>query len=346
MTAHPMPTLTFVPTPEPGPEDVVCAEDGTAYTALRDAGIVVRVPPGAEAGEAVARMDGQCLGTEMLGDGRLLVCNAPHGLRVVDPESGTVTAHTEAVGGRPFGVCNNAHVARDGAVYVSESSTAHPLDQFRRDIVEDTRSGALWRVPPDGEPERLLDGLSFANGVALHPDERFVLVAETAKCRVHRVWLTGERAGEDEVFAETDGFPDNISVGRAPDGRAVFWIALPAPRVPATDSIHALPRVLRALIARLPEALGPKAERCCRVAAYDEEGQMIAQFDGDPGAYHHVTGVRQHGSSVWLASFEEAGLARFDLPDGWASPFAGSGPESGPTSGTGSGRGSALGSGA
>ena len=329
-----MPPLTLVPTPQPGPEDVVLAQDGAAYTALRDAGLVVRVPPEGTAGEVVARLDGQCLGTEVLPDGRLLVCTAPAGLRTVDPATGASAAHTERVGGRPFGICNNASVARDGSVYVSESSTAHPLDQFRRDIVEDTRSGALWRVPPKGtagdgaggEPVCLMDGLSFANGVALDPDERFVLVAETAKCRVHRVWLTGERAGEREVFAETDGFPDNVSIGRTPDGRTVFWVALPAPKVAATDSIHALPRPLRALIARLPEALGPKAERCCRVAAYDEDGRLIAQFDGDPGAYHHVTGVRQHGSRVWLASFEEDGLAWFDLPDGWAGG-AGSGAE-------------------
>ena len=314
-----MPPLTLVSTGEVGPEDVVIAADGTAYTALRDAGALLRVPPGAAAAEKVARIEGRGLGTELLADGRILLCNAPLGLQAIDPATGETEALLETLEGRAFGVCNNASVARDGTIYVSESSTANPLDRFRRDIVEDTRAGALWRVPPDGrgEPQVLLRGLSFANGVALSPDEDFVLVAETAKCRVHRVWLTGEKEGTSEVFAQTDGFPDNLSVGRTPDGRPAFWVALPAPKVAATTSIHGLPRPLRALIARLPESLGPKAERACRVAAFDADGRPIAQFDGDPDAYHHVTGVRQHGNTVWLASFEEAALARFELPGGW-----------------------------
>ena len=333
----PMPPLTLVATPEPGPEDVALAKDGTAYTALRDAALLVRIDPDAASGEVVARLGGRGLGTEMLADGRVLVCNAPLGLQAVDPLSGEVTSLAGEVGGRAFGVCNNASLARDGTIFVSESSTAHPLERFRRDIVEDTGTGALWRVPPPkaggaegagegegeggggGEPERLLGGLSFANGVALSPDEDFVLVAETAKCRVHRVWLTGARAGEREVFAEVDGFPDNLSLGEAPDGRAVFWVALPAPRLAATQRIHALPRALRSLIARLPEALGPKPGRVCRVAAYDTDGRLVAQFDGDAATYHHVTGVRQRGDSLWLASFEHEALARFTLPDGWAS---------------------------
>ena len=318
MTA--MPPLTLVPLPASGPEDVVVAADGTAYTALRDEKQLLRVPPGAARAETAARIEGRGLGTELLPDGRVLLCNAPLGLQAIDLETGRTEAVLETLEGRPFGVCNNASVARDGTIFVSESSTANPLDRFRRDIVEDTGTGALWRVPPEGQgaPTALLRGLSFANGVALSPDEDFVLVAETAKCRVHRVWLTGEKAGRREVFAETDGFPDNLSVGRAPDGRPVYWVALPAPKVAATQSIHGLPRPLRAVIARLPERLGPKAARTCRVAAYDAGGRLIAQYDGDPDAYHHVTGVRQHGDTVWLASFEEAALARFELPEGWA----------------------------
>ena len=327
MTARlPMPPLTLVPTPQPGPEDVVLTSDGTAYTALRDVALLVRVAPGAASGEVVADLGGRGLGTELMADGRVLVCNATRGLQAVDPASGAVASLAGEVGGRAFGVCNNASLARDGTVYVSESSTANPLERFRRDIVEDTGAGALWRVPPggEGEPEPLMDGLSFANGVALSPDEDFVLVAETAKCRVHRVWLTGARAGEREVFAEVDGFPDNLSVGRTPDGRTVFWVALPAPKVAATDGIHALPRPLRALVARLPEALGPKAERVCRVAAYDAAGRLVAQLDGEPSTYHHVTGVRQQGDTLWLASFEHAALARLTLPEGWAESAAGS----------------------
>ena len=296
------------------------AADGTVYAALRNDGRLVRVPPGGEACEVMAELGGRGLGVELLPDGRVLVCNADLGLQAVDPESGAVEALLPDVDGVPFGVCNNASLARDGTVYLSESSRTYELGQFRRDIVEDTRTGRLLRWRPGGAPETLLDGLAFANGVALSPDEDFVLVAETGKLRIHRVWLTGARAGASEVFAEVPGFPDNLSVGGTPgsDGGPLFWCAVPALPAPQMARVHALPRPLRALIARVPERFGPKAPDCCRVAAYDADGRLVHLLDGHAGTYRHVTGVRERDGRVWMGSIFEEALAWFDFDAGRA----------------------------
>ena len=314
MTRTPMPPLTLVEAPGLGPEDAVVTADGTVFSALRDEGLLLRVAPGAAAAAPVARLGGRGLGCELLPDGRVLVCNADLGLQAVDPEAGAVEALLGEAQGHPFGVCNNASVARDGTIYVSESSRAYDLTHYRRDIVEDTRSGRLLRWRPGTEPEVLLDGLAFANGVALAPDESFVLVAETGKGRIHRVSLPG---GEASVFADVPGFPDNLSVGErpAPDGGPLFWCAVPALPALQMAGIHGLPRGLRKLIARVPERFGPKAPDCCRVAAYDQAGTVVHLFDGDPATYHHVTGVRERGGRVWMGSIHERALAWFDLPE-------------------------------
>lgn len=51
----------------------------------------------------------------------------------------------------------------------------------------------------------LLDGLWFANGVALSPKEDFVLVSETARSQIRRYYLKGEKKGTDDIFV--DGLP-------------------------------------------------------------------------------------------------------------------------------------------
>ena len=75
--------------------------------------------------------------------------------------------------------CNNAAVASNGDIWFSDSSTVYPIDQWKADFVEHTETGRLLCRRADGSVEVHLDGLAFANGVALAADESFVCVAET-----------------------------------------------------------------------------------------------------------------------------------------------------------------------
>ena len=68
----------------------------------------------------------------------------------------------------------------------------------------------------------LLQGLAFANGVALSRDRTFILIAETSNCRILRFWLHGPNSGKQDVFAELPGFPDNVRI----NSNGEFWVAL------------------------------------------------------------------------------------------------------------------------
>jgi len=202
-------------------------------TGLAD-GRIQRIDPGTggAAGRVrtVARTGGRPLGLEWLPDGRLLVCDAERGLLAVpvDPQDGAAERPVDVLvaAGSGLSLANNAAVAADGTVYFTDSSRRFALNDYLADLYEHSGTGRLLRRDPDGTVEQLLGGLQFGNGVALAPDGSFVLVAETGAYRVLRVWLTGPKAGDHEVFAELPGFPDNLSYGD--DG--LFWVALPTRR--------------------------------------------------------------------------------------------------------------------
>lgn len=76
----------------------------------------------------------------------------------------------------------------------------------------------------------LLDELFFANGLALSPDEDFIVVAETGAMRLTLYHLKGAKAGQSEVFVEgLPGLPDNLT----PDAEGI-WV----PLIMAADNEH------------------------------------------------------------------------------------------------------------
>ncbi|MGZ4450889.1 MAG: SMP-30/gluconolactonase/LRE family protein [Nocardioides sp.] len=305
--------LTVVPVPGPGAEDVVVGtsgrDEGCVFTGTAD-GSIFRVSHDGRRVERVAHTEGRPLGIEIDLDGRLLVCDARRGLLRVETGSGAIEQVTDRLGGAPMMFCNNAAIASDGTVWFSDSSTRFGIDHWKDDLVQDTRTGRLARLAPDGTLEVVLDGLAFANGVALAADESWVAVAETAARTVVRRWLTGPRAGTRELLAsDLPGYPDNIA--RGSDG--LLWVSIASPRDPVLERLQAGPRWVRRQVTRIPEALQPKPKRTVRVQAYDDAGALVHDVDVDTPDYHLVTGVREHEGRVWLGSLEEPAVAVIDL---------------------------------
>ena len=310
--------LQVIPVRAPGAEDVVVAlsgpDEGCVFTGTAD-GLVHRVSPDGSRVERVADTGGRPLGLEWMPDGRLLVCDAHRGLLTVDPRGGAVEVLTTEVDGVPMVFCNNAAIASDGSVWFSDSSTVHPIERWKSDIVELTRTGRLLRRSEDGTVEVVLDGLAFANGVALAADESWVAVAETATRTVARHWITGERAGQRDLFlADLPGFPDNIA--RGSDG--LLWVTIASPRDPLVERLQSGPMWVRRAITKLPAALQPAPKRTIRVQAFDDAGVLVhdvsVERPEDVARYHVVTGVREHDGRVWMGSLEEPAVAVVGLP--------------------------------
>lgn len=301
--------LTILPVPAAGAEDVLVGPDGAAWTGTED-GSLWRVTPDTGAVERVARTGGRPLGLEWLADGRVLVCDAERGLLAVSPGDGAIERLVVEVDGHPMRFCNNAAVAADGRIFFTDTSRHFGVRQWKADLVEATRSGRLLVRHPDGSVETLLDGLEFANGVALAADESFVAVAETGARTVVRWWLAGDRAGtRDHLAPDLPGYPDNLS--RGSDG--LVWVAIASPLDPIVERILRAPRAVRTVVRRLPDGVQPAPKRTVRVLALDDAGRTVHDRNLDATAWHMATGVREHAGRVWLGSLVEPAIAWFDL---------------------------------
>jgi sugar lactone lactonase YvrE len=250
-------------------------------------------------------------------DGTLLVCDAERGLLAVDSSTGAVRVLLAAAHGVPLGLCSNVAQARDGTVYVTDSSARYGLRDWKRDLLEHIGTGRLIRLAPDGSVDVLLDGLQFANGVVLTADESCAVVAESGAYRLLRVRLDGERAGQRDILADAlPGFPDNLTVGD--DG--LIWVAIAGPRDPLVDLLHRGPGAVRRTLAALPARLLPGPRRSVRALALDRSGRTVHDVRRRPHGFHMATSAYRADGRLWLGSLRGTALAVTELPPARTSP--------------------------
>jgi sugar lactone lactonase YvrE len=292
-----------------GPEDVAIGDRAFLYTGTAD-GRIKRVSLLNEQVEDYASTGGRPLGLRFDAQGRLIVCDAIKGLLAVDREGRVSTLATEA-GGRPFRFTNNLDIATDGTIYFTDASDAHGPEAYLDDLLEARPRGRLLRHDPaSGATSVVVDGLHFANGVALSAGETFVAVSECYRYRIVRHWLKGPRAGRTDVMADNlPGFPDNLS--RSPEGN--FWVAFFTVRNARLDSIHPHP-FLKKLLSRLPAIFWPKPARYGLVALLAPTGQpLLSLHDPEGERVHTITTAREHDGVLYLGTLHDSWLARYDL---------------------------------
>lgn len=298
----------------PGPEAIAFDAQGQLYAGLHD-GRLLRLSADLSQCSVIDSTSGRPLGLAVAGDGSVYVADALRGLLKLDAD-GTLSVLSSEADGLHYGFTDDLDVSRDGPVYFTDASTDFGYGHHMEDLLAHSRSGRLLRYDPaSGETQVLLKNLAFANGVALGPDESYVLFAETWEYRLSRYWLTGDKAGQTEVFAENlPGFPDNLSF----NGQDRFWAAIFAPRNPLLDSLMPTPWA-RKVIARLPPFLVPKPKHEAHVLGFDLEGHLIADLRySAPDAYAPITSVEERDGWLYLGSLEAPSLGRIRLEEALA----------------------------
>ena len=285
-----------------GPEDVAVGPDGALY-ATTSSGAILRIEQDTGKVSEFARAGGRPLGIESAPDGSLLIANAYSGIKRVSP-TGKVTDLLQAVNGERIAYADDLAVSTDGIVYFSDASTKFGArawnGTFAASLLDILEHGGHGRIiafdPGSGNARVIMEGLNFANGVAISDDDRFLLIAETGSYRILRHWLRGPDAGTTDVVLDNlPGFPDNLNGGG--DGR--FWIGLIAPRDARLDGLSDKP-FLRKMVQRLPAFLRPAAAPSSHVVAINGDGDVLASLQDTAARYPSMTGVCETGQRLYL----------------------------------------------
>jgi len=205
------------------PEGVMATDDGFLWAA-DGRGHVARISPRGETifiGELGGLPNGICFDDQ----GHCIIANIGSGeVQCLDVRKGTHKVLFSEADGELINSPNFPFWDHTGRLWVSNSTA-------RRDVED-----ALRHPAPDGSvvcyrqgvAHIVARGISFANGIALDREERFLFVAETMHRRVLRFpILDGDRLGTAEVygpsFLGSRGFPDGIAF----DETGNLWVALP-----------------------------------------------------------------------------------------------------------------------
>ena len=291
------------------PEDVAVDADGKIYAGFEDGRIMVLEADGTQP-RVFANTGGRPLGLVFDRAGNLIVADAIKGLLSVN-KLGEVKVLAVEADGVKFGCLNDLDVGADGTIYFTEASNKFPMSQFANDLLEHQPNGRLLALDPQTQKLRtLLRDLYFANGVAVSPDQSFVLVVETAKYRVRRVWLKEPKLGQSDIFIDNlPGFPDGISS----NGRDRFWLALPTPRMPIVDRMLPHP-FLRKIVARLPKFLQPAPQRYSFVLGLDQTSRVVENLQNNsPDCFAEIANVLEHNGTLYFGSIGEDTVGRFPL---------------------------------
>lgn len=294
-----------------GPEAIAFDSAGRVYSGLHDGRVFSMAANGSDC-RVLANTGGRPLGLSITADGTVLVADAVKGLLSLTLD-GEITALATTAEGIHLGFTDDLDVDAAGRIYFSDASWKFGYGEHLLDALEHGARGRLLRYEPArGEAVTLLANRQFANGVALGPEDAYVLVNETTEYKITRMWLLGDKAGQIETFAENlPGFPDNLNF----NGRDRFWVALYAPRDALLDSILPNP-FLREIAARLPGFLQPAPERRAFILGLDLDGRVVEQYQfSGKGAFAPITSVREHEGWLYLGSLSDTAMGRIRLDD-------------------------------
>jgi len=272
----------------------------------------------------------------------VIVCDSVKGLVRVQLDTGTITVLTNRVtvglAGATAATDRRAHinyandldVADDGTVFFTsstEGSVAEDPDgyyntmrSFILNMCRGDHTGRLLRYSPaTGQTEVLMDGLWYANGVAVAPGGASVLVVETMGFRVLEFHLSGPKAGQTTTLIDKlPGFPDGIT--RSADGN--FYISLCTPPSPLLPMLG-YGRTVRTVLGWVTTSpmLQFLVKHMGGVVKMTPRGDVVWALMDRTGANVFTTSaVTEHDGHLFLGNLNGDFVSRVNLAAATASP--------------------------
>jgi len=226
------------------------------------------------------------------------------------PEVFTANSPVEYSGVRALAFCNDLDVSADGQrIYFSEPFAYEGASMGGGAVAEAIalgRNGRLWMHDrTTGETSLVARGFHFLDGVLIEPGpeggrEMTVLVTETTRFQIQRLYVGGAQAGQSlVVWRDLPGMPDGLD--RDVEGNV--WVGLLGLRSSTTDWIHAHPWG-KPLLLRLPDSWIPRGESTGVLGLSPRADRALFLGLHDGSLVRDVSVAIPHGERIYLASFD------------------------------------------
>ncbi|XP_061373084.1 protein STRICTOSIDINE SYNTHASE-LIKE 7-like isoform X2 [Gastrolobium bilobum] len=217
---------------------------------------------------------GRPLGLSFDQHGALIVADADKGLLRVTREK-EVEMLVDEVEGLKFKLTDGVDVAHDGTIYFTDASYKYSIKEALLDILEGKPNGRFLSYNPATKNTTLLArDLYFPNGVAVSPDQHFVVFCETVLMKCKKYYIQGSKKGSIEKFCDLPGMPDNIHY----DGQGKYWIGIATAFTPDLDFIIRYPFIRKAIAMVTKYVVSLPLSKNGGVIAVDLEGKPTAHY--------------------------------------------------------------------
>ncbi|MFN7834750.1 MAG: SMP-30/gluconolactonase/LRE family protein [Burkholderiaceae bacterium] len=297
-----------------GPSYIVSDRQQNLYTGYAD-GTVMRTNRDGGEEKVIANTGGRPMGMRLLRDKSLLVADAKKGLLLISPQ-GVIAPLTA---NQPLPLLHVSDVlvtADESTAYFSLATQRFGIADPVAEVLEHGSTGAIYAIDLRSRKiTPLSNGYAMVTGLALSPDERYLLASETNSYRIWKVELKGDDVGRKTIFKdELPGFPAHLAF----DGPNKIWVALPYPRQAWVDWLVSKP-LLRSFVAKLPAVLRPDLKSRAFVIAVDLNGRVVENLqNADPehtgrdhtDGYRPIHSVIRVGEWLFFGSEVHPGIGR------------------------------------
>ncbi|XAR58041.1 Strictosidine synthase [Bertholletia excelsa] len=284
----------------PGPEDIAYdARSRLIYTGCDD-GWIKQVTTNESVSDSVVsnwvNTGGRPMGLALGRNSDVYVADAYKGLLKIGG-NGKVEQLTNKAEGLKFKCTDGIAVAKNGTIYFTDASFKYGLKDYLVDILEGEPHGRFMSYNPSNRRTQVLvNHLYFANGVAVSPQQDFVIFCETAKRRCRKYSLEGKREGKVDKFIDNlPGMPDNIKY----DGEGHFWIAIAKPVTVRWNLALRFPLLGKILVVFWKYFQETQVEM--------DGGFVVVDLNGERIAYYHDFGLSLVSSGRKIQSYVYCG---------------------------------------
>ncbi|MED6127376.1 yls2-like [Stylosanthes scabra] len=163
--------------------------------------------------------------------------------------------------------------------------------------------------PTTKETKVLAHDLYFPNGVAVSPDQQFVIFCETPLLKCKKYYIEGPKKGSIDQFCDDiPGYPDNIHY----DGEGHYWIGLVSGLNPQLDVIFRYPLIRKAMGIFAKYVMNPRRflAKNGGVIAVDLEGKLSSHYSDPKLAL--ASGIKI-GNHIYCGSLVYPFILRLDV---------------------------------